>query len=319
MNPSMEGMVKIGKTQREPEIRAKELSSTTGVPTPFVVVYESYFVSCSEAEDFVHTSLGAKGYRVSENREFFEIPIKVAIDVLMEASNHFGKCSKEGNNSSPIVDSEIISENNSDSFFDNLELGSYVEPRIEPWAEMLELAEGYYYGQDGEIQDYEEAMIYFMKAIKLGSLEAYVYVGDMYYFGEGVVQNYKKALQFFKEGMKKGHMKCYGKMAGVFAYEGHMDNASKCWAKFFEQDSSSLDFSQAHNYMAYFIYENGFKLEYVDKLNSIVDEILSCENTLINIFKRDLKDEKNLRARKELLEKIAYVEGRVQFISDALI
>jgi len=108
MNPSMEGMVKIGKTQREPEKRAKELSSTTGVPTPFVVVYESYFESCSEAEDFVHTSLGVKGHRVSENREFFEIPTKVAIDALMEASKHFGECSKEGNNSPATADSEIF-------------------------------------------------------------------------------------------------------------------------------------------------------------------------------------------------------------------
>ena len=74
MNPSMQNLVKIGKTVREPEERAKELSSTTGVPTPFVVVYNCYFKSCTEAESFVHSFLENKGFRVSTKREFFEYP-----------------------------------------------------------------------------------------------------------------------------------------------------------------------------------------------------------------------------------------------------
>ena len=73
MNPSMQNLVKIGKTKREPEERAKELSSTTGIPTPFVVVYSCYFESCSEVEYFIHKYLETEGFRVSSNREFFEI------------------------------------------------------------------------------------------------------------------------------------------------------------------------------------------------------------------------------------------------------
>ena len=91
MNPSMQNLVKIGKTKREPEERAKELSSTTGVPTPFVVVYNCYFESCSNAESFIHKYLEHKGFRVSSNREFFEIPIKDAIDSVLKAKEHFGE------------------------------------------------------------------------------------------------------------------------------------------------------------------------------------------------------------------------------------
>ena len=91
MNPSMKNIVKIGKTEREPEERAKEFSSTTGVPTPFVVVYDCYFKSCSEAEIFIHTYLEHKGFRVSSSREFFEIPIKDAIDSVIKAKEHFGE------------------------------------------------------------------------------------------------------------------------------------------------------------------------------------------------------------------------------------
>lgn len=41
VNPSMEGLVKIGKTTRDPESRARELSQATGVPTPFYVAFST--------------------------------------------------------------------------------------------------------------------------------------------------------------------------------------------------------------------------------------------------------------------------------------
>ena len=58
INPSLNGIVKIGKTQNSPDDRAKELSSATGVPTPFFVAYSSYFNDCSAAEIFVHGPVG---------------------------------------------------------------------------------------------------------------------------------------------------------------------------------------------------------------------------------------------------------------------
>src|SRR5688572_6679317 len=47
INPSLPGLVKIGKTNRDPEQRAAELSAATGVPTPFVLVYDAFFQNCS--------------------------------------------------------------------------------------------------------------------------------------------------------------------------------------------------------------------------------------------------------------------------------
>ena len=79
INPSMENLVKIGKTKREPNERAKELSSTTGVPTPFIVVYDCYFESCSEAEIFVHTYLENKGFRVSSIENFLKSQLKMLL------------------------------------------------------------------------------------------------------------------------------------------------------------------------------------------------------------------------------------------------
>lgn len=71
-NPSMPGLVKVGKTVRDPRIRVKELSSPTGVPTPFELAYVEAFDDCHTAERRVHAALAAGGIRVSSKREFFE-------------------------------------------------------------------------------------------------------------------------------------------------------------------------------------------------------------------------------------------------------
>jgi hypothetical protein len=88
----MPGLVKIGKTEREPEDRAKELSAGTGVPTPFVVAYAEWFKDCSAAENYVHALLEQKGFRVAQNREFFCAPVKAAIQAIMKAKEQEDRC-----------------------------------------------------------------------------------------------------------------------------------------------------------------------------------------------------------------------------------
>jgi len=85
LNSAMPGLVKIGKTEREPDERAKELSVGTGIPTPFLVAYEEWFKDCSAAEDYVHALLDEKGFRLAQNREFFCAPVKAAIQAIVKA------------------------------------------------------------------------------------------------------------------------------------------------------------------------------------------------------------------------------------------
>ena len=269
MNPSMDNLVKIGKTERTPEERAKELSSTTGVPTPFVVVYNCYFESCSEAEVFIHTYLENKGFRVSSNREFFEIPIKDAIDAVMKAKEHFGEFEKVNQN---FDEEGIFSSDSEDDFLDSLD---YEEEEIEvkePWEDFFDIAEMHYYGLGDEIVDYEEAMIYYLKAIKLGSVLSYIKIGEMYNSGEGVRENKSKAFQYFKEGAKKGDIECYAKMAILFSEQENIDNALKSWKKYFEL-SNKVDFYQTMMYLK-FIQRNNLDLKYIDKVQMVIDEII---------------------------------------------
>lgn len=67
-NPSMPGLLKIGKTTRDVGQRASELWQT-GVPTPFVVEREFYSPNCDELEARAHEEFSE--FRVSQGREFF--------------------------------------------------------------------------------------------------------------------------------------------------------------------------------------------------------------------------------------------------------
>ena len=80
-------LLKIGKTIRSPEDRAQEIF-TTGVPGEFMVAYEEHVQDCNEAENEIHLRLTK--YRVSDNREFFRIPLKDAVRVVSEVASEVG-------------------------------------------------------------------------------------------------------------------------------------------------------------------------------------------------------------------------------------
>lgn len=85
VNPSMPGMVKVGRTSQPPSKRAAELTGATGVPTPFEVVFELLVADQFAAEAYVHRVLDERGRRVSGNREFFAVQPDEAIEVMLEA------------------------------------------------------------------------------------------------------------------------------------------------------------------------------------------------------------------------------------------
>ena len=79
-NDSMPGTIKIGRTSRDSVERARELSSATGVPTPFKVAFELPSAEYEKLEREMHIRLA--NYRVASNREFFKYPVDKAISLL---------------------------------------------------------------------------------------------------------------------------------------------------------------------------------------------------------------------------------------------
>ncbi|MGB0384556.1 MAG: GIY-YIG nuclease family protein [Ardenticatenaceae bacterium] len=79
-NEAMPGLVKIGKTTRDPKTRAHEISRATGVPLPFQVNYYVYVNDCGWVELVAHRKLGS--YRINSRREFFQISPRQAQEVV---------------------------------------------------------------------------------------------------------------------------------------------------------------------------------------------------------------------------------------------
>lgn len=82
VNKSVPNMVKIGMTTNTPDKRAREISSATGVATPWIPVYsyKCYRSDLLEAE--VHHHL--REHRVNKNREMFEVDSRTAQQVIEE-------------------------------------------------------------------------------------------------------------------------------------------------------------------------------------------------------------------------------------------
>ena len=169
INPSLVGLVKIGKTTRTPKERALELSSSTGVPTPFVVGYEIYVSNCNKAETYLHRILESNGFRVADNREFFRVELKDIIDVFLECQKKY-QIKEEQNNK-----------------FDG-------EQHIE---DIVDEADLYYMGQGGVFQDDDRAQKMYIKAFNLGSYRAASRLAEIYF-----VVNPKKHIEYLQKSIE---------------------------------------------------------------------------------------------------------------------
>lgn len=228
MNPSMQGIVKIGFTRRTPEERLEELSKATGVPTPFILVYKEHFNDCIRAEKLIHSMLEERGEKVSSNREFFSTEVSKAIKVVQEVKLADEEDLNVIDDSLPLVDDKPISE------------------------EYLEQGLHYMYGVGDSLQDYGRAIEYLEKAGELGEPQAYYELGHLFIDTlkeEEITLDVKKAIKYFEKGRLltgKYAMYCNAGLALCFAnryfssenirnYTMNEANALKCWTWFFDE------------------------------------------------------------------------------------
>jgi uncharacterized protein len=87
INSAFPNLLKIGQTTRTPQERADELSSSTGVPYPFVVAHYEKVSNPVNIEKEVHIAL--EKYRSSKSREFFEIDIMEAKNIIADISDKY--------------------------------------------------------------------------------------------------------------------------------------------------------------------------------------------------------------------------------------
>lgn len=279
-NSAMPNMVKIGKTTRTPKDRATELSSATGLPVPFIVIYEQLFDNCSVAERFVHTYLQAKGHRVSENREFFSAPVNEIIRAISSAPG-------------AIDNEDDLTKNTENSSTTNVPL----------WKNLLEEANSINYGPIEALRDYKEAINLYNKTLNLGGLPAYSELGRMHQRGSGLSINIAKAMSYYKEGTRKGNIHCYWAMGMLYLMPpSHEENttsffdAAACFSEFHERknnyivDDLHLTAHQLHliDYDCARVLRNWFGLG--EKYPSIMDKIFFERSKNIEIQITELID-----------------------------
>lgn len=275
INQSMEGIVKIGKTTRDPQNRVNELSSATGVPTPFTLVYKEYFNNCSDAEIAIHIAL--ESYRVSNNREFFKVPIYEAIDIIKNIhENQNGLKSQESE--------KKVSNNISNLAYEFLKTGI-----------------DYYYGYNDKLEDYTEAVDYLKRASKLGAVEPYRLLGDMYQFGFGCEPNIELALEYYKEGARKGHNHCYAQMGIIFLSKReykHIENGKKCFELYFNNFNTDFifrkDIEHLKNYLK-LMYRNNIEINHQNILGLYKNRILKSLDNELESYYDWYKDNEELR------------------------
>jgi hypothetical protein len=84
-NPSLEGLVKVGFSTKDPALRVKELS-TTGVPRVFVIAYEALVENPRGFEQRVHSNLMSH----HENKEFFRTTPEKAVAAIRAVASEIG-------------------------------------------------------------------------------------------------------------------------------------------------------------------------------------------------------------------------------------
>ena len=222
INPSYgEEIVKIGKTTKEPEERAKELSSSTSVATPFIVVYKRAFNNCHIAEKMAHEILESRGCRVNSNREFFAISIPDAINIILQLPDD--------------AEEELAEDEYSDENYSNNDLAE----------EFYKMGEEYAYGSENTFQDIDKAIACYERSANLGKTEALQDLGILWYYDKS---NSEKALQYFHLATDKGCWISYRYLASIYGNKElrcyNPTNRDLAWRKYFENlkiYSSSFD------------------------------------------------------------------------------
>ncbi len=231
INPSLKGLLKVGQTKKDPEERAKEISQGTGVPTPYIVAFKEEFNDCELAERMIHIMLEEEGYRVSKNREFFEAEMSDIIRKIMIVKEHLS--SNEDIDSYDNADDIEFTENE-DLFSDFEELQIEEPIKTNPWDDVENIADYSYYGMGDELQDYDKAYEYYIKAYKLGSPTACEKLGSMNERGESVRENKSTALNFYKEAVTRGNLSCWANIGELYL-DTNISNAKKAYKKYLNE------------------------------------------------------------------------------------
>jgi len=177
-NASMPGIVKIGRTERDPFARAAELH-TTGLPTPFEVIACVLVQNAAALERDLHALFSAQ--RVSGNREFFQVAVSAVAENLVRLAQL-----DETNTTAQEV---------------------HAPPTDRP-QELLELGRELLVGSNRQPANPVKAYAVLKEAALLGSGQACFELGKMSQTGLGCTRSEKAAVTWYQKGAAVDDLDC---------------------------------------------------------------------------------------------------------------
>jgi len=202
----MPGLVKIGKTAKDPQERVKELSSATGVAAPFFLIYQRIFNNCHEAEKKLHKFLEEKGFRINTSREFFEMTTTDAINIVQTISDEKEDCEEQ-----------FYNENNEIKKIENIGMI------------YLEKGNDYKYGENGCSKNFDKALENYQKALEFGNTEVIWYIYKMFYRyntssycgDKFYLNNFDKAIESLQKAFESGITEAADSISGMYFEKGN--------------------------------------------------------------------------------------------------
>jgi hypothetical protein len=196
INPTMPGLAKVGRTTRDPTTRAGELSSATGVASPFILAYSQPVNDCISAERWVHSQLENAGFRHASNREFFNAPLHEIVPIVFGAAQH---CIES-------TDSDGRADTDSDDIVHGLRT----------------MAEHYRDGE-GVLVNKHKALELFEQAAQFGDGMSAVAGGMLAQYGGGNLRpDLEKALTMYRVAVRQGDWWVNAYIAELFMEAGRL-------------------------------------------------------------------------------------------------
>ncbi len=215
INPTMPGLAKVGKTRRSPEDRVTELSSATGVPSPFIMAFQQPAADVDAAEEWVHKELERSGHRHSASREFFNAPLHKIIEVVTKCGNILSVGTK--------ADTVSIDE-----------VGTLTNPDLAE--QIYEMGREREEGSDAALPDLLGALKCYEQAAALGHMGSCTSAGNLYQFGaQGIAEDQQRALTYFRKAVALGFWPKLANIAQIFFKAGQPNREREHWIRFFER------------------------------------------------------------------------------------
>ena len=269
INPSMSGIYKVGMTERTPDDRAKELSASTSVATPFIVIYRHQTYHPKELEYAVHKELEAYDSRVNHNREFFNGDPSVAIRAIIRLANELS-----------LSDISVPQKNQSNAW------GTFEKDAFE-----------YLYGEGDKLKDSLKAIELFKKAEKLGSRKASI---ELIKLKDGGSKKSNKSLKILSALREEGEIEASYLLLKHYSHQEEIENYIKLSKEIISKgkliDVPILEETvfELAKIAIYRCSEYGYDVEYIEEISrqeseSIIRFLENFQDELLSYFSKKLK------------------------------